>query len=485
MAGSQLQEDRHDATVLETEAGTRLDAFLAARFRLFSRNRIKDLILTGAVSVDGTTNDVPKYRVRTGESITLAAPEPVEAEPQPQDIALNILFEDEYLIVIDKPAGMVVHPAPGNEDGTLVNALIFHCGESLRGIGGVKRPGIVHRLDKDTSGVMVAAKTELAHNGLAAQFADHGRTGPLERAYFAFVWGIPNPLVGTVETMIGRDPHNRLKQSEIRKFPMLDPDEEFMLAKRYKEHSDPQAAQKLITSHLRLVAKIAMGYRGYGLPISEVISEGNVGLMQAVKRFEPDKGFRLATYAMWWIRASIQEYVLRSWSLVKIGTTAAQKRLFFNLRRIKGQIAALEDGNLHPDQIKQIATTLKVSENDVVSMNQRLTGDASLNAPMRADEGTSQWQDWLIDDVPDQEETLGNCQEYDERMGLLEGAMEVLNDREKAIFKARRLQESPSTLEELAQEYDVSRERIRQIEVRAFEKVQDAVKEAARTQAAH
>ncbi|MBN15844.1 RNA polymerase sigma factor RpoH [Pelagibacterium nitratireducens] len=277
---------------------------------------------------------------------------------------------------------------------------------------------------------------------------------------------------------------NRYLQ-EIRKFPMLHPDEEFMLAKRYKEHSDPQAAQKLITSHLRLVAKIAMGYRGYGLPISEVISEGNVGLMQAVKRFEPDKGFRLATYAMWWIRASIQEYVLRSWSLVKIGTTAAQKRLFFNLRRLKGQIAALDDGSLHPDQIKQIATTLNVTEDDVVSMNQRLTGDASLNAPMRADEGTSQWQDWLIDDVPDQEEVLGQSQEYDERMGLLEGAMEVLNDREKAIFKARRLQESPSTLEELAQEYDVSRERIRQIEVRAFEKVQDAVKEAARSQAAH
>lgn len=277
---------------------------------------------------------------------------------------------------------------------------------------------------------------------------------------------------------------NRYLQ-DIRKYPMLHPDEEFMLAKRYKEHADPQAAQKLITSHLRLVAKIAMGYRGYGLPISEVISEGNVGLMQAVKRFEPDKGFRLATYAMWWIRASIQEYVLRSWSLVKIGTTAAQKRLFFNLRRLKGQIAALDDGSLHPDQIKQIATTLKVSEGDVVSMNQRLTGDASLNAPMRADEGASQWQDWLIDDVPDQEQVLGESQEFDERMGLLEGALEVLNDRERAIFKARRLKESPSTLEELAQEYDVSRERIRQIEVRAFEKVQDAVKEAADAQATH
>jgi len=270
---------------------------------------------------------------------------------------------------------------------------------------------------------------------------------------------------------------------EIRKFPMLEPDEEFMLAKRYKEHEDPGAAQKLITSHLRLVAKIAMGYRGYGLPISEVISEGNVGLMHAVKRFEPDKGFRLATYAMWWIRAAIQEYVLRSWSLVKIGTTAAQKRLFFNLRKVKGQIAALDDGNLHPDQIKQIATTLHVTESDVVSMNQRLTGDASLNAPMRADEGASEWQDWLVDDTPDQETTLGNSEEYDERMGLLSNAMADLNEREKAIFQARRLKDNPATLEELAQEYNVSRERIRQIEVRAFEKVQEAVTHAAREKA--
>ena len=272
---------------------------------------------------------------------------------------------------------------------------------------------------------------------------------------------------------------------EIRKFPMLEPDEEFMLAKRYKEHADPAAAQRLITSHLRLVAKIAMGYRGYGLPISEVISEGNVGLMHAVKRFEPDKGFRLATYAMWWIRAAIQEYVLRSWSLVKIGTTAAQKRLFFNLRKIKGQIAALDDGRLHPDQVKQIATTLKVSEADVVSMNSRLTGDASLNAPMRADEGASEWQDWLVDDTPDQETTLGESEEYKERMGLLTKAMDVLNERERAIFQARRLKENPATLEELAQQYDVSRERIRQIEVRAFEKVQGAVKDAARAAHAH
>jgi RNA polymerase sigma-32 factor len=270
---------------------------------------------------------------------------------------------------------------------------------------------------------------------------------------------------------------------EIRKFPMLEPNEEFMLAKRYKEHEDPAAAQKLITSHLRLVAKIAMGYRGYGLPISEVISEGNVGLMHAVKRFEPDKGFRLATYAMWWIRAAIQEYVLRSWSLVKIGTTAAQKRLFFNLRKVKGQIAALDDGNLHPEQIKQIATTLHVTEADVVSMNQRLTGDASLNAPMRADEGSSEWQDWLVDDTPDQETTLGNSEEYDERMGLLSNAMGELNEREKAIFQARRLKDDPATLEELAQDYNVSRERIRQIEVRAFEKVQEAVQHAAREKA--
>jgi RNA polymerase sigma-32 factor len=268
---------------------------------------------------------------------------------------------------------------------------------------------------------------------------------------------------------------------EIRKFPMLEPDEEYMLAKRYKEHADPGAAQRLITSHLRLVAKIAMGYRGYGLPISEVISEGNVGLMHAVKRFEPEKGFRLATYAMWWIRAAIQEYVLRSWSLVKIGTTAAQKRLFFNLRKVKGQIAALDDGSLHPDQIKQIATTLRVSEEDVVSMNSRLSGDASLNSPMRADEGSSEWQDWLVDDTPDQETSLGESEEFSERMGMLNTAMDVLNERERAIFQARRLQDNPSTLEELAQQYDVSRERIRQIEVRAFEKVQDAVQQAARS----
>ncbi len=275
---------------------------------------------------------------------------------------------------------------------------------------------------------------------------------------------------------------NRYLQ-EIRKFPMLKADEEYMLAKNYKEHQDPQSAQKLITSHLRLVAKIAMGYRGYGLPISEVISEGNVGLMHAVKRFEPEKGFKLATYAMWWIRASIQEYVLRSWSLVKIGTTSAQKRLFFNLRKVKGQIAALEDGAMHPEHIKQIADKLNVSEKEVVSMNARLSGDSSLNAPMNSEEGASEWQDWLIDSTPDQETVLGNSEEHNERMELLNKAMEVLNEREAEIFKSRRLLDKPLTLEQLAQKYNVSRERIRQIEVRAFEKVQEAVKASAQEKA--
>ncbi len=281
-------------------------------------------------------------------------------------------------------------------------------------------------------------------------------------------------------TLSSNDGLNRYLQ-EIRKYPMLKPEEEFMLAKNYKEHQDPQSAQKLITSHLRLVAKIAMGYRGYGLPISEVISEGNVGLMHAVKRFEPDKGFKLATYAMWWIRASIQEYVLRSWSLVKIGTTSAQKRLFFNLRKVKGQIAALEGGQMHPEHIKQIADRLKVSEKEVVSMDARLSGDSSLNAPMNSEEGASEWQDWLVDDTPNQEIMLGNSEEYNERMGQVNSAMEVLNERELKIFKARRLREKPLTLEQLAQQFNVSRERIRQIEVRAFEKVQEAVKEDALT----
>ena len=269
--------------------------------------------------------------------------------------------------------------------------------------------------------------------------------------------------------------------NEIRKFPMLAPDEEYMLAKRYKEHDDRDAAHRLVTSHLRLVAKIAMGYRGYGLPIGEVISEGNVGLMQAVKRFEPEKGFRLATYAMWWIKASIQEYILRSWSLVKMGTTANQKRLFFNLRKVKGQIQAIEEGDLHPDQVQQIATKLGVTTEDVVSMNRRLGGDASLNAPLRSDaEGGGEWQDWLVDQTPDQEELLAESEELDSRRKMLRDAMGDLNDRERRIFEARRLADDPITLEELSTEFGVSRERVRQIEVRAFEKVQKAVKKSAK-----
>ncbi|WP_297327643.1 RNA polymerase sigma factor RpoH [uncultured Bartonella sp.] len=267
---------------------------------------------------------------------------------------------------------------------------------------------------------------------------------------------------------------------EIRRFPMLEPQEEYMLAKRYREHNDPKAAHKLVTSHLRLVAKIAMGYRGYGLPIGEVISEGNVGLMQAVKRFEPERGFRLATYAMWWIKASIQEYVLRSWSLVKMGTTANQKRLFFNLRKVKSKIQALDDGDLNPEQVKEIATRLNVSEEDVVSMNRRLSGDTSLNAPIRASEGESgEWQDWLVDDSSSQEQMLIEEDELENRRAMLEQAMEGLNDRERRIFKARRLSDDPVTLEELSTEFGISRERVRQIEVRAFEKVQNAVKAAA------
>lgn len=268
--------------------------------------------------------------------------------------------------------------------------------------------------------------------------------------------------------------------TEIRKFPLLAPDEEYMLAKAYKEHGDRDAAHRLVTSHLRLVAKIAMGYRGYGLPIGEVISEGNVGLMQAVKRFEPEKGFRLATYAMWWIRAAIQEYILRSWSLVKMGTTANQKRLFFNLRRLKGQIQALDEGDLKPEQVEQIATKLGVTEEDVVSMNRRLGGDASLNAPLRADSESGEWQDWLVDDSPGQEERLVESEELDNRRRLLKDAMGVLNDRERRIFEARRLAEEPVTLEDLSSEFGVSRERVRQIEVRAFEKVQKAVKKSAK-----
>jgi RNA polymerase sigma-32 factor len=263
---------------------------------------------------------------------------------------------------------------------------------------------------------------------------------------------------------------------EIRRFPMLEPQEEYMLAKRWREHGDRDAAHKLVTSHLRLVAKIAMGYRGYGLPISEVVSEGNVGLMQAVKRFEPEKGFRLATYAIWWIRAAIQEYILRSWSLVKMGTTANQKKLFFNLRKAKSKINALEEGDLHPDQVKTIAKRLGVTEKDVVDMNRRLGGDSSLNAPIRDDGDSGEWQDWLEDQSPSQERILADSEESDNRHKALMQALDVLNERERRIFEARRLADDPITLEQLAEEFGVSRERVRQIEVRAFEKVQQAVK---------
>jgi len=266
---------------------------------------------------------------------------------------------------------------------------------------------------------------------------------------------------------------------EIRQFPMLEPQEEYMLAKSWREHGDRDAAHRLVTSHLRLVARIAMGYRGYGLPIGEVVSEGNVGLMQAVKRFDPDKGFRLATYAMWWIRAAIQEYILRSWSLVKMGTTAAQKKLFFNLRKIKGQLKALDEGDLRPDQVKRIATQLGVTEEDVISMNRRLAGDSSLNAPVRNDSESGEWQDWLVDDTMDQETTLAETEEAERRRGMLNNALKSLNERERRVFEARRLAEDPLTLEELSSEFGVSRERIRQIEVRAFEKVQKAVQKAA------
>jgi RNA polymerase sigma-32 factor len=264
---------------------------------------------------------------------------------------------------------------------------------------------------------------------------------------------------------------------EIRRFPMLAPQEEFMLAKRWREHEDRDAAHKLVTSHLRLVAKIAMSYRGYGLPISEVISEGNVGLMQAVRRFEPERGFRLATYAIWWIKAAIQEYILRSWSLVKIGTTANQKKLFFNLRKAKARISALDEGDMRPDQVKQIASQLGVTEQDVVEMNRRLSGDASLNAPIRDGE-SGEWQDWLADESAGQESRLAESEQSENRHKALGQALSMLNDRERHIFEARQLADEPSPLEKLADEFGVSRERIRQIEVRAFEKVQKATKSA-------
>jgi RNA polymerase sigma-32 factor len=264
--------------------------------------------------------------------------------------------------------------------------------------------------------------------------------------------------------------------AEIKKFPLLAPEQEYMLAKRYQEHQDPEAARQLVTSHLRLVAKIAMGYRGYGLPVSELISEGNIGLMQGVKKFEPDRGFRLATYAMWWIKASIQEFILRSWSLVKMGTTAAQKKLFFNLRRMKKNLDAYEDSDLHPDDVKTIATKLGVSEHEVVNMNRRmmLGGDASLNVSLRED-GEGQWQDVLADDNPLQDVTVANAQEAGMRHALLNEAMQGLNERERFILTERRLIDEPKTLEELSQVYNVSRERVRQIEVRAFEKLQQAI----------
>ncbi|WP_336985803.1 RNA polymerase sigma factor RpoH [Altererythrobacter aquiaggeris] len=282
----------------------------------------------------------------------------------------------------------------------------------------------------------------------------------------------------SVPALSGEQSLNRYL-TEIKKYPMLKPEQEYMLAKRYAEHEDPEAAAQLVTSHLRLVAKIAMGYRGYGLPVSDLISEGNVGLMQGVKKFEPDRGFRLATYAMWWIKASMQEFILRSWSLVKMGTTAAQKKLFFNLRRMKKQLEAYEDSDLHPDDVTRIATDLGVPEQEVINMNRRMMmgGDASLNVQMRGDEdGAGQWQDWLTDDRPLQDKTVADAEEASVRHEMLGEAMESLNEREQHILTERRLTENPQTLEQLSQVYDVSRERIRQIEVRAFEKLQKAMK---------
>jgi RNA polymerase sigma-32 factor len=272
---------------------------------------------------------------------------------------------------------------------------------------------------------------------------------------------------------------------EIRRFPMLEPEEEFILAKRWQEQGDTEAAHRLVTSHLRLVAKIAMGYRGYGLPLNEIISEGNVGLMQAVKRFDPDRGFRLATYAMWWIRAAIQEYILHSWSLVKMGTTAAQKKLFFNLRKLKGQMQAIDEGDLAPETVKAIAERLDVTETEVVEMNRRLEGaDRSLNVPLRVDSDTD-WQDWLVDEAASQETHLVETDEFDHRMSLLHRAMSVLNERERHILTERRLKDEPTTLEELSGEYGISRERVRQIEVRAFEKLQRAIRSLEAEQAAN
>ncbi|NBC33866.1 MAG: RNA polymerase sigma factor RpoH [Alphaproteobacteria bacterium] len=284
---------------------------------------------------------------------------------------------------------------------------------------------------------------------------------------------VPSPPVVSSENNLAR------YLQEIRKFPMLEAEEEYMLAKSWREHEDVDSAHRLVTSHLRLVAKIAMGYRGYGLPLSELISEGNVGMMQAVKRFDPDRGFRLATYAMWWIRAAIQEYILHSWSLVKMGTTAAQKKLFFNLRKLKGQMQAIEDGDLPPETVNRIATELDVPEQDVINMNRRLgSPDHSLNAPLRAD-SEGEWQDWLVDETDNQETRLADQEELGKRRKLLDGAMKHLNDRERHILTERRLRDTPTTLEDLSQEYGISRERVRQIEVRAFEKLQKAIRNAA------
>jgi len=287
--------------------------------------------------------------------------------------------------------------------------------------------------------------------------------------------------MATGNTIPALTPEGNLRRylDDIRKFPMLEPEQEFMLAKRWRKHGDMDAAHQLVTSHLRLVAKIAMGYRGYGLPVAELISEGNVGMMQAVKRFDPDRGFRLATYAMWWIRASIQEYILHSWSLVKMGTTAAQKKLFFNLRKMKARLQAIDDGDLSPENVAHIATELSVPEQDVVDMNRRLAGsDQSLNAPLKA-EGDGEWQDWLVDDTESQETVVAENQELFKRRQSLNKAMETLNDRERRILTERRLAEDPKTLEDLSQEYGISRERVRQIEVRAFEKIQKAMRNAA------
>jgi RNA polymerase sigma-32 factor len=292
---------------------------------------------------------------------------------------------------------------------------------------------------------------------------------------------VKSNVPATIPALGGEASLNRYL-SEIRKFPLLKPEEEYMLAKRFQEHGDPEAAERLVTSHLRLVAKIAMGFRGYGLPVSELISEGNIGLMQGVKKFEPDRGFRLATYAMWWIRASIQEFILRSWSLVKMGTTAAQKKLFFNLRRMKNNLEAFEDGDLRPEDVKKIATDLGVTEAEVVSMNRRMAmgGDTSLNVSMN-DDGEGQWQDWLADDGPLQDQEIAESQERVHRHAMLAEAMDDLNEREKHILTERRLIEEPKTLEELSQVYGVSRERVRQIEVRAFDKLQKAMMRIAQT----